>query len=131
MIGPTAVVERRLEPGPGTIGPACTRRIRARGIRDRPTAARSPWQNGHVERLIGSIRRECPDLVVVFGEAHLRRILKNYASYYDQVRIHLALDKDTPEFRHPQRVGNILPLPVLGGTPSLRQDLNFSVSTTL
>ena len=61
-------------------GSAYTRRIRAMGIRDHPTAPRSPWQNGHVERLIGSIRRECLDHVVVFGEAHLRRVLKTYAS---------------------------------------------------
>ena len=60
-------------------GQAYTRRIRAMGIRDHPTAPRSPWQNGHVERLIGSIRRECLDHVVVFGEAHLRRVLKTYA----------------------------------------------------
>jgi transposase InsO family protein len=53
------------------------------GIRDRPTAPRSPWQNGHVERLIGSIRRECLDHVVILGEAHLRRILTTYASYYN------------------------------------------------
>jgi transposase InsO family protein len=85
------------------------------GIRDRPTAARSPWQNGHAERLIGSIRRECLDHVFVFGEAHLRRLLKNYASYNNQMRTHLALDKDAPEFRHPQWVGSIRELPLLGG----------------
>ena len=99
----------------GAFGPAYRRRIRAMGIRDRPTAARSPWQNGHAERLIGSVRRDCLDHVVVFGAAHLRRVLKNYAAYYNQVRTHLALDKDAPEFRHPQRVGNILELPLLGG----------------
>jgi transposase InsO family protein len=70
-------------------GPTYTRRIRAMGIRDHPTAPHSPWQNGHVERLIGSIRRECLDHVVVFGEAHLRRVLKTYASYYNKVRTHL------------------------------------------
>jgi len=99
----------------GAFGPAYRRRIRAMGIRDRPTAARSPWQNGHAERLIGSVRRDCLDHVVVFGAAHLRRVLKNYAAYYNQVRTHLALDKDAPEFRHPQRVGNILESPLLGG----------------
>src|SRR5512135_3248766 len=66
----------------GTFGPVYTRRIRAMEIRDRPVAPRSPWQNGHVERLIESIRRECLDHMIVFGEAHLRRILKVYASYY-------------------------------------------------
>jgi hypothetical protein len=57
-------------------------RLRAMGIRDRPIAPRSPWQNAYVERLIGSIRRECLDHVIVFGEAHLRRILGAYAAYY-------------------------------------------------
>ncbi len=66
----------------GSYGHAVTRRLAAMGIRDHPTAARSPWQNGHAERLIGSIRRECLDHVVVFGEAHLRRILAAYALYY-------------------------------------------------
>jgi len=65
----------------GAFGPAYTRRIRAMGIRDHPTAPRSPWQNGHVERLIGSIRREALDHLIVFGEAHLRGVLRAYASY--------------------------------------------------
>jgi transposase InsO family protein len=65
------------------------------GIRDRPITPRSPWQNGHVERLIGSIRRECLDHVVVLGERHLRHLLANYATYYNGMRTHLALDKDT------------------------------------
>jgi transposase InsO family protein len=99
----------------GAFGPAYVRRVRAMGIRDRPTAPRSPWQNGHAERLIGSIRRDCLDHVVVFGEAHLHRVLKNYGSYYNQVRTHLALDKDAPEFRHVERVGNIQELPLLDG----------------
>jgi transposase InsO family protein len=57
------------------------------GNRDKPTAPASPWQNGFAERLIGSIRRECLDHVIVLGEAHLRQILKNYAAYYNSVRI--------------------------------------------
>jgi transposase InsO family protein len=96
-------------------GPAYTRRIRAMGIRDRPTAPRSPWQNGHVERLIGSIRRESLDHLVVFGEAHLRAVLKAYASYYNKVRPHLSLDKDAPDFRGTQRIGRIAAIPILGG----------------
>jgi len=72
------------------------------GIRDRPITPRSPWQNGHVERLIGSIRRECLDHVVVLGEWHLRHLLANYAAYYNGVRTHLALDKDTPLHRPAQ-----------------------------
>jgi transposase InsO family protein len=66
-------------------GTVVTRRLRAMGIRDKPTAPASPWQNGIAERLIGSIRRECLDHIIVFGEAHLRRILKSYADYYNPV----------------------------------------------
>src|SRR5450755_1243075 len=75
-------------------GSVVTRRLRAMGIRDKPIAPASPWQNGFVERLIGSIRRECVDHIIVLGEAHLRRILKFYARYYNETRTHLALDKD-------------------------------------
>jgi hypothetical protein len=99
----------------GSFGPVYTRRIRAMEIRDHPTAPRSPWQNGHVERLIGSIRRESLDHLVVFDEAQLRRVLKNYASYYNQVRTHLSLDKNAPDFRRPQKLGNITAIPILGG----------------
>ena len=99
----------------GAFGPAYTRRIRAMRIRDHPTAARSPWQNGHVERLIGSIRRESLDHLIVFGEAHLHRVLKAYTSYYNEVRTHLSLDKDAPDFRRPQKIGRIAAIPILGG----------------
>src|SRR6201987_1456278 len=75
-------------------GAVVTRRLRAMGIRDKPIAPASPWQNGLAERLIGSIRRECLDHVIVLGEAHLRRILNSYARYYNGVRTHLALNKD-------------------------------------
>jgi transposase InsO family protein len=85
------------------------------GIRDRPTAPRSPWQNGHVERLIGSIRRECLDHVVIFGEAHLRQVLKAYAGYYNSVRTHLSLSKDAPLVRPVRRIGDIVARPILGG----------------
>ena len=61
------------------------------GIEDHPTAARSPWQNRYAERLIGSIRRECPDHILVFGEAHLSRILAAYISYYNELRTHLSV----------------------------------------
>src|SRR4030081_2904584 len=73
-------------------GQAVTKRLAAMGIRDHPIAPRSPWQNGHAERLIGSIRGECLDHVVGFGEAHLRRILAGYASYYNEFRTHLSKD---------------------------------------
>ena len=74
------------------------------GIRDHPIAPRSPWQNGYVERLIGSIRRECLDHIVILGEDHLCRVLEAYAPYYDHVRPHLALAKDTPLVRPALRV---------------------------
>jgi transposase InsO family protein len=63
------------------------------GIRDRPIARGSPWQNGFAERLIGSIRRECLDHIIVVGEVHLRRILQIYAGYYNEIRTHRSLDK--------------------------------------
>jgi transposase InsO family protein len=96
-------------------GAVVTRRLRAMGIRDRPIAPASPWQNGFAERLIGSIRRECLDYIIVLGEAHLRRILKSYALYYNETRTHLALDKDAPLSRTVKRAGRILYRPVLGG----------------
>src|SRR6201998_3398665 len=80
-------------------GAIVTRRLRAMGIRDKPTAPASPWQNGFAERLIGSIRRECLDHIIVFGEAHLRRILKCYADYYNNFRTHRSLNKDAPVCR--------------------------------
>jgi len=99
----------------GSYGAVVTQRLQAMSIRDRPIAPRSPWQNGHVERLIGSIRRECLDHVVVLGEAHLRRILTAYAAYYNGLRTHLALDKDAPLRRPVQSVGRIVSAPILGG----------------
>jgi len=96
-------------------GAIVTRRLRAMGIRDKPTAAASPWQNGFAERLIGSIRRECLDHVVVFGEAHLRRILRSYSRYYNDIRTHRSLDKDTPVSRPVQRAGSIKSFAILGG----------------
>jgi len=96
-------------------GEAFTRRTRAMGIRDRPTAPRSPWQNGYAERLIGSIRRECLDHVVIIGERHLRHVLRSYQQYYNGTRTHLSLAKDSPLTRSVQPRGTICPLPILGG----------------
>jgi transposase InsO family protein len=96
-------------------GAVVTRRLHAMGIRDKPTAPASPWQNGFAERLIGSIRRECVDHIVVLGEAHLRRILRSYARYYNDIRTHRSLDKDAPVSRPVQRTGNIKSYPILGG----------------
>ena len=86
-------------------GEATLRRIRAMGIRDRPIAPASPWQNAFAERLIGSIRRECVDHLIVLGETHLRGILQSYAKYYNNIRAHRSLRKDTPSYRPVQRLG--------------------------
>jgi len=95
-------------------GTCVTRRVPAMGIRDKPTASASPWQNGFAERLIGSIRRECVDHFVVLGEAHLRRILRAYAHYYNNIRTHRSLDKDAPVSRPVQRTGSIRSHAILG-----------------
>jgi len=71
--------------------------------------------NGYVERLIGTLRRECLDHVLIFGEPHLRRILTLYASYYNQSRTHLSLRKDAPIARSVQRYGTVAATPVLSG----------------
>src|SRR6202011_748651 len=90
----------------GIYGAAVTRRLRAMGIRDKPIAPGSPWQNGVAERLIGTIRRECVDHVIALGEQHLRQVLKSYANnYYNTSRTHCSLDKDAPVSRAIQGVG--------------------------
>ncbi len=99
----------------GVYGAAARRRLRTMGIRDKPIAPGSPWQNGFAERLIGSIRRECVDHLVVLGEAHLRQILTRYAAYYNELRTHRSLNKDAPIHRAIQYVGRIVSAPVLGG----------------
>jgi len=70
--------------------------LRCMGIRGRPAAPASPLQNGVAERLIGSIQHGCVDYIIVLGEVRLRRILKSYASYYNEIRTHRSLDKDAP-----------------------------------
>jgi transposase InsO family protein len=89
------------------------RRLRAMSIRDRPTAPRSPWQNGYCERAIGSIRQECLDHFVVCGERHLRHLLRSYATYYNEARTHLSVNKGAPSPRTVHAVGRILPTPFL------------------
>src|SRR5207253_10113275 len=110
-------------------GAAVTHRLRTMGIRDRPIARGSPWQNGFAERLIGSIRREYVDHLVVFGEAHLRRILMRYAAYYNELRTHRSLKKDAPIHRAIQYVGDIVSAPVLGGLHHHYCRIYFSVQT--
>jgi transposase InsO family protein len=87
------------------------------GIRQVLTAPRSPWQNAYAERLIGSIRRECLDHVIVFHEAGLHRILKDYFKYYERCRTHLSLEKDAPVSRsvEPPSLGPVTEIPKVGG----------------
>jgi transposase InsO family protein len=96
-------------------GAVVMRRLRAMGIRDKPTAPASPWQNGFAERLIGSIRRECVDQIIILSETHLCRILRSYACYYNDIRTHRSLDKDAPISRPVQRTGIISSQAILGG----------------
>jgi transposase InsO family protein len=96
-------------------GSVVTQRMRAMGIRDKPIAPASPWQNGFAERLIGSIRRECVDHFIVLGEAHLRCILRAYARYYNGIRAHRSLNKDAPVSRPVQWIGSINSHAILGG----------------
>jgi transposase InsO family protein len=123
QICPDLICDRHREQAPRYLirdrdrayGEVFIRRLRSMGIRDRPTSPRSPWQNGFAERLIGSIRRECLDHVVVFGERHLRHVLLSYMNYYNETRTHLSLDKESPLSRTVERAGRILCRPVLGG----------------
>jgi putative transposase len=98
-------------------GEKVQRRIRSLGIAEVVSAPRSPWQNPYVERVIGSIRRDCLNHVIVFNERHLRRILRDYFNYYHLCRTHLSLNKDSPKPRavEPKALGNILALPQVGG----------------
>jgi putative transposase len=92
-------------------------RVQSLGIHEVKTAPRSPWQNPYVERLIGTLRRECLDHMVVLNETHLRRLLRDYLIYYHSARTHLSLEKDAPEPRPVERhdEGSIVETPMVGG----------------
>jgi transposase InsO family protein len=92
-------------------------RVARMGIEQVCTAPRSPWQNPYVERLIGSVRRECLNHLIIWDESHLRRIVRNYLAYYHGSRTHLSLNKDAPEGRVQEsaEVGEIRAIPVVGG----------------
>ena len=96
-------------------GSVFTSRLQAMGIRDRPITPASFWQNGIVQRLIGTLRRECLDQIIIFGETHLRKTLSAYVAYYNHARPHLALQKDAPLKRAVQSDGSIVAIPVLAG----------------
>lgn len=99
----------------GAYGATFRRAIRDLGIRNRPTRPYSPWQNGYVERVIGSIKRECLDHLIIVNAAHLRRVLSAYADYYNNDRTHLGLKKDPPNSRPIETTGRIVSRPILGG----------------
>ena len=97
-------------------GPAFRKRVKGMGISEVQTAPHSPWQNPCAQRLIGSIRRECLDHVVVLGEQHLRRTLTRYFAYYHRARTHLSLDKDAPDGRPIETaLGRVISIPEVGG----------------
>ena len=98
-------------------GAAFRHRVRAMGIAEVITVPRSPWQNPYAERLIGSIRRECLDQVIILKERHLRRVLSSYFQYHHNARTHLSLKKDCPRPRRVQlpSAGNIIAFPEVGG----------------
>ena len=93
------------------------KRVHNLGLGERPIAPRSPWQNPYVERLIGSIRRECLDHHVVLNERHLKRLLHGYFAYYHRWRLHRSLEMDSPDGRpvHSPEIGKIIELPAVGG----------------
>ena len=101
----------------GVYGSHFRHRIKGMGIEEVLTAPRSPWQNPFAERLVGSIRRECLNHVVVLGEGHLRRLLKSYFHYYHRSRTHLSLQKDAPTPRavQPPVPGHVIEIPQVGG----------------
>ena len=91
--------------------------VEAMGIEDVPTAPRSPWQNPYIERLIGTVRRDCLDHVIALNDRHLHRVLAEYVSYYNESRTHLGLEKECPVPRavDPPENGPIRKSPILGG----------------
>jgi transposase InsO family protein len=99
----------------GIYGKVFRKQLEAMNISEILIAPRSPWQNPFVERVIGSIRRECLDHVIIFGEESLRHTLRSYLRYYHESRLHLSLEKDSPNPREVQSVGNIVAIPQVGG----------------
>ena len=94
-----------------------TNRINGMGIKEVKTAFQSPWRNPFCVRLIGSIRRDCLDHLIIFNEQHLRSVLNSYFDYYHKSRCHLSLDQDSPEPRaiEPPEHGKVVAIPKVGG----------------
>jgi transposase InsO family protein len=99
----------------GAYGWAFRRKLRVMGIDELVSAPRSPWQNAYVERLIGSIRRECTNLIIPMGETHLLRTARAYVEYYNSDRPHQSLDGNAPTPRAVEDFGEVVATPVLGG----------------
>ena len=101
----------------GIYGQIFQTRVASMGIDEVVTAPRSPWQNPFVERLIGSIRRECLDRIIVINEVHFRRILESYFAYYHESRTHLSLQRNSPVPRdiEPPERGKVIAIPQVGG----------------
>ena len=101
----------------GAYGQSFRSTVMAMGVEEVVTAPRSPWQNPYVERLIGSVKRECLDHLIILNERHLRRILGSYLDYYHGSRTHLSLGKDTPDGRpvQPAGSGTVVSSPKVGG----------------
>ncbi|MEM7311172.1 MAG: integrase core domain-containing protein [Planctomycetota bacterium] len=108
-------IESSIHDGDGSYGWEFRRALKVLGTEPLLTAPRSPWPKCYVERVIGSLRRECTDHVIAFGENHLRRLLTEYVAYYNAARPHQSLDGNSPEPRGVEAVGEIVAAPVLGG----------------
>ena len=104
----------------GIYGYEVKRALENMGIEDLPTSPRSPWQNGYCERVVGTLKRECLDHTIVFGERHVRRVLMKYLDYYHGSRTHLGLEKDTPDGREvePVELGPVKRRAMVGGLHS-------------
>ncbi len=106
-----------LRDGDAIYGNHFRKRVCSLGMKERPIAPRSPWQNPYAERVIGSIRRECSDHVVVLDERHLKPLLRSYFAYYHQWRPHRSLEMDSPDGRpvHSPELGGIIEFPAVHG----------------
>ncbi|MGZ5915747.1 MAG: integrase core domain-containing protein, partial [Methyloceanibacter sp.] len=110
----------------GAYGHVFTSRVRATGIRDRPISPGSPWQNGYAERLIGTVRRECLDRMLIFGQSHLGRILSAYAAYYQSNAHALGITERCTVASSSAAVWLIVAIPILAGLhSSIRPDMIF------
>jgi transposase InsO family protein len=116
-VSESTVAKCMLRDRDGIYGSEFSRAVETLGIEEVLSAARSPWQNPFCERVIGSIRRECLDHVIILNEEHLRRILRSYFAYYHESRTHLSLDKDCPVPRavQPPGMGDVVEFPQVGG----------------